>query len=135
VIGFELGRTDVDQTAIHSLLHSQRGDVARYIRVLGNATVRLSKTFVHVRTGLLKRSITMRVDRDQPGGYAVLVGSDVTHALLHFTGSRPHVIRSKVPGGYMRFKGRGGMAFVRVVHHPGTHPNPYLLKALETVVK
>lgn len=135
MFGYELARTDVDHAAIFSLMHSQRGDVARYIRVLGQQTAALSKTFAGRRTGLLKRSIKMTVDRAQPEGYAVLVGSELTYALMHFTGTRPHVIRTKVPGGYLKFTGRNGRAFVRIVHHPGTKPNPYLLKALESVVK
>lgn len=53
--------------------------------------------------------------------------------------TKPHDIRAKKAGGYLKFKGRNssGFTFVgpsprRFVRHPGNqHPNNFLLKALE----
>jgi hypothetical protein len=49
-------------------------------------------------------------------------------------GTKPHDIRPK-PGGVLVFvpKGGGNKVFTRLVHHPGTRANNFLMKALRSV--
>ena len=130
---YTLGRTSINPAGIHSVMYSQRGDVARYIRKLGEAVVVFAKLKAGVRTGNLKRSISMKVDRGALSGYGVLVGSSVRHALVHHEGARPHIIRAS-GAGFLKFRGTNGTVYVRAVRHPGHRPNPYLLEALRAVV-
>lgn len=48
-------------------------------------------------------------------------------------GTRPHVIRSRRPGGALRFDwpAKGGMHFFRSVRHPGTRANPFMDRAVQ----
>jgi hypothetical protein len=128
---YELTDIKLDQRGLYSVLKSQRGPVAEHIRSIGRATVVTSKALAGVRTGKLKRSIKMTRDRSDPTEYAVLVGSDVNHALVHHEGARRHVIRPRRPGGVLAFPGRGGTTvYTRRVNHPGHRGNKYLTRAL-----
>jgi hypothetical protein len=131
---YTLGEVKLNPAGIHSVMFSQRGDVARYIRKLGEAVVLFAKLKAGVKTGNLKRTISMRVDRTSLTGYGVLVGSSVRHALVHHQGARPHVIRPRGRG-YLKFRGRNGTVYTRLVKHPGHKSNPYLLEALRAVVR
>lgn len=126
--------TKLDERGIYSVLHSQRGPVARHIRLLGAQVTIIAKSLAGVRTGRLKRSIKMTRDRRIPGQYAVLVGSDVRHALVHHQGAHAHVITPRQPGGVLVFRGKRGMVFATSVNHPGHRANPYLVIALKRVI-
>lgn len=54
-----------------------------------------------------------------------------TSYVLH--GTRPHTIRPRKSGGALRFVVGGRVVYARVVHHPGTKANNFLLKALLSV--
>jgi hypothetical protein len=125
----------IDQRGVHQTIHGQNSEVAAYIRMLGEKVTIEAKLLAGVRTGRLKRSIKMKRDRSVPGEFAVLVGSDVRHALVHHEGSRPHVITAKGQGGLLKFRGRNGMVYVHQVKHPGTRPNQYLVRALRRVIR
>ena len=127
---YELTDIKIDQRALYSLLNSQRGPVAGHVREVGRRTVVAAKSLSGVRTGRLKRSIKMERDRSNPREYAVLVGSDVRHALVHHQGARPHVITAKRPGGMMKFRRGGTTVYARQVSHPGHRGNKYLTRAL-----
>lgn len=132
---FELTDIKIDQASLFSLLQSQRGPVAAHIREVGRKTVVGAKALSGVKTGRLKRSIKMTRDRSTPGEYAVLVGSDVRHALVHHQGARPHTITPKRPGGYLRFRRGTQIVYTRSVRHPGHSANKYLTNALRAAVK
>ena len=134
-LDFDLVNVKINERGMYSVLESQRGPVARHIRVLGLKTAVVAKSLAGVRTGRLKRSIKMTRDRGVPGRYSVLVGSDVRHALVHHTGARPHIITPSRPGGTLAFRGKKGMVFASRVNHPGHDPNRYLVNALRVVVR
>lgn len=50
-------------------------------------------------------------------------------------GTKPHIIKPKKPKGRLVFtpRGSGTKVFARLVHHPGTKANNFLLKALRSV--
>ena len=132
---FDLVNVRIDDRGVYSVFESQRGPVARHIRVLGKQVEILAKSLAGVRTGRLKRSIKMSRDRTTtPGRYAVLVGSDVRHALVHHQGARPHIIKAK-RGGTLVFRGSSGMVYTKSVNHPGSDANRYLVNALRAVVR
>ena len=64
-----------------------------------------------------------------------LVVSDHPASIFVLQGTRAHKIYPRKPGGFLVFtpKGGGDKVFARVVSHPGTKPNNFLLKALRSV--
>ena len=131
---FDVVDVRLNERGLYSVLQSERGPVARHIKFLGKQVEIIAKGLAGVRTGRLKRSIKMTRDRRVLGQYAVLVGSDVRHALVHHQGARPHIITPKQPGGVLVFRGKRGTVFARRVNHPGHGANQYLVNALRTVV-
>jgi hypothetical protein len=81
------------------------------------------------RSGFLAQSIKKEV-----GESKVSIKPLAPYALFVEKGTAPHIIRP-VNARCLAFQGGmlGGMVFARLVHHPGTKPNPFVAKtALET---
>lgn len=79
-----------------------------------------------VKSGNLRRTITSRVE---DGGRRGVVGTNAPYARPVHDGSRPHIIQAK------RAKAlywKGAKHPVRVVHHPGNKPNPFMRRAADT---
>lgn len=73
------------------------------------------------RTGLYRASLGSGAAghiREQGKGYA-RVGTNLFYAEWLEDGTKPHVIRPR-NAKTLRFKGRSGIVFAKVVHHPGT---------------
>lgn len=136
-IGYTSGRDDqrLDDRGIYHVLRSERGPTAAYIRKLGKEVTVIAKLLAGVKTGRLKKSIKMSRDRSYTGGYGVIVGADVRHALVHHQGARPHIIKPKSPRGVLVFQGRAGIVRTTLVRHPGHKANPYLVAALKRVIR
>lgn len=66
------------------------------------------------------------------GALAWLIASQVEYAAHVETGTRPHVIRPKVPGGVLHFEVRGADVFARSVSHPGTAAQPYIGPSIDS---
>lgn len=64
-------------------------------------------------------------------GSKIKVISTNPHTLLVHNGSRPHVIRPRRRGGYLRFVVDGRVVYARMVNHPGYKGNPFLTDALK----
>lgn len=114
--------------AMDKYLNSPEGEVGSYLGKKGRSILRAAKKKVGVRSGALRSSIHMRHLRDPRGQY-VRIGSDLSYALMHHEGTRPH----KIAVGRdqkMRFVSKGAIVYATVVDHPGTDPNPYLRDAL-----
>ena len=105
--------------------------VTRYLYKKGNQVERVSKRFVGVRTGRLKRSIHTDIVRYR-GLPKARVGSSVNYAFVHHEGARPHTIKGK-RGGTLVFMGKTGVVHTKVVKHPGSKPTKYLTRALRLV--
>jgi hypothetical protein len=71
-----------------------------------------------------------------PGGVNPIgiIVSDHPATIFVIHGTKPHDIRPK-PGGVLVFapKGGGGKIFAKIVHHPGTRANNFLLRALRSI--
>lgn len=82
--------------------------------------------------GTMKQKIrTVVLPGAAPRGIVVC---DHPAASFVLRGTKQHVIRPR-KGKFLVFtpKGGGKKVFARVVHHPGTKPNNFLLKALNSV--
>ena len=55
--------------------------------------------------------------------------SNANYSAAVHEGSRPHIIQSTGPW-HLRNK-RTGQVFGRIVHHPGTRPNPFFIRAIQ----
>lgn len=86
-----------------------------------------------VREGHLRDSIQRGPVEGQPGGaFAVRVYEDdrtrteagVGYGVFVQEGTRPHVIRPR-RGQALKFVGKQGTVFAKVVNHPGTKPNDF----------
>lgn len=101
-----------------------------------------AKRAVPVKTGNLRRTI-------RPGGLTetfTIVKATAGYAAYVELGTRPHVIRPKngkvlawPAKGSARLSGstkRGGSRiFARVVHHPGTKPQPFLVPGAQQAIE
>jgi hypothetical protein len=59
------------------------------------------------------------------------INVQASYAAYVVKGTRPHIIRP-ANGSVLAFEGAGGkMVFTRLVHHPGTKPNPFMQIAAE----
>lgn len=118
----------VNDAAVFALLNEKNGMVGRDLARRGRLVEKAAKKFVGKESGALRNSINSSMQRDSRGIYC-RVGSPLPYALDHHNGTRRHVITAK-PGNVLRFPSRGRIIFETSVVHPGTRPNPYLLKAL-----
>lgn len=82
-------------------------------------------------------SMKTKIRAIHTGGPAPLgiVVSDHPASVFVIKGTKKHDIRSKRPGGFLKFTPNSGgdAVFARVVHHPGNKPNDFLTKALLSV--
>lgn len=78
--------------------------------------------------GQLRRKIRYE-RRTSVGSVKLMYGVNVRYAKWVVSGTKPHVIRP-VAARALRFQGRGGITFARVVHHPGTRANDFPARAM-----
>lgn len=94
-----------------------------------------AKIRVPDKAGILKQSIQAL---PPTGSFAAntlegIVSAGAPHALPVEDGTRPHEIRPRFRRA-LRFPmagGKDGFGYARVVHHPGTEPQPFLEPALD----
>lgn len=108
-------------------LSGPNGVVAGDLVRRGLKVTNKAKQLVGVRTGRLRSSIRGRMGRDSRG-LVYVVGTDVSYALMHHDGTRPHIIRPKTK---RVLYWKGARHPVREVHHPGTKGTKFLTRALE----
>ncbi len=82
------------------------------------------------RPGHLRSSIGWHLGEDAVSLYAD-IGTDVDYALYVEFPTRPHIIKSH--GDYPLRNRRTGKVFGRLVHHPGTHAQPFLRPCLDVL--
>jgi hypothetical protein len=89
---------------------------------------RRAKVLVGKDTGRLASRIELTSWAAPPYWWFKIEGN--THyAYYHHRGTKPHIIE-----GHLEFRSGGRMVHPRVVHHPGTAPNPYLRNALPAFI-
>lgn len=102
-------------------------DLRTEMAALGRRVRDTARAEAPVRTGALRSSIGYRT---AVAGATVTVTVQATakHAAMVHEGTRPHVILPR-KGRFLRFPGKSGIVYARIVHHPGTKPNPFLKRA------
>jgi hypothetical protein len=81
------------------------------------------------KTGRLANSIQKTV-----GDMTSSVGPTAPYTLYVTKGTAPHMIRP-VNSKALAFKTSNGLVFSRLVHHPGTKPNPFIQRTLNIVTE
>lgn len=121
---------------LQARLKAVEGSSTGLPRLLGLAVVAEAKRLVPRKTGNLGRRITLGTS----SGDQIMVRARTPYAAAVEFGTGPHVIRPKrrrmlrfpaagsqvTLGGRVK-KGKGRYAFARMVRHPGTRAQPYLI--------
>jgi len=88
------------------------------------AVQRRGKVLVGKDTGRLAAQITL-TEKITPPFIHYKIEGNTRYAYLHHQGTKPHAIR-----GSLTFRTGSRVTHARIVHHPGTRPNPFLRNAL-----
>jgi hypothetical protein len=123
----------LDSKAMYKVFDSPSGIVGLHMRKIGLEILAGAKAMVGIRTGRLRRNITMRQGIRGRVQY-VQVTADTTYALMHHEGTRPHEITGGV-GRLVRFNVGGKVVYARKVQHPGTNPRKYLTVPMTRAVR
>lgn len=130
---YQLGKVRFDADALDFLLDNPKGEVGKHLRKIGLEILIGAKAMVGVRTGRLRRSISMKQARRSRYQY-VTVGSNVSYAYMHHEGTSPHEIHAR-EGRIMRFNVGGRVVYARKVNHPGTKSRKYLTVPMKRAVR
>lgn len=99
-----------------------------------------NRTRMNYATGKLEADIRSSQGHwTGPGGRELegRVTSHAKHSQWVHEGTPPHVITPNIPGGWLRFPWKklgDKIVFAKVVHHPGTAANDFLVRALRKVI-
>lgn len=124
-MAFKLNRAGLNQ-----VLSGARSPGGIAVTQAADVVAPLAKRFMGHKTNALDRSVSTRVVQRNGKAVAEVTagGRSAPYGLLHHTGTRPHPIfpRNK---SVLRFDVGGVTVFAKSVNHPGTDPNPYLIRA------
>lgn len=115
-------------------LNNRYGMVGQHLHKIANRINMGAKAQVGYKSGHLRRSIHIE-HVDGARGQSVKIGSDVSYALLHHEGTRPHIIAPSPPNTVLRFRAGAKIIHSPIVRHPGTKPNRYLSDQLRIHVR
>lgn len=121
------------------VFHDWKGPVGRHLASRARRHKHLAVTSAGLKTGALRASIDLYFTRRGKAlevrvGANPAPGGSVGYALYHHEGTRPHIIRPRYKQA-LAFQYRGRTVFAKVVHHPGTKPNPYLTMWMNEVYR
>ena len=129
----EYSGNDPDYRVIRSLFQDVDGPVGKLLDKKSRAVLQEAQRTVPVRTGRLLATLRREYGIGARGPYwSIHAGLEGLTPYLGFimNGTAPHTIRPRRRKA-LRFIGRGGVVFAKVVHHPGTRARPFLQKALD----
>ncbi|MFC8466008.1 hypothetical protein [Streptomyces sp. NPDC057250] len=115
----------VDPGVITRMLRRRGGTAERKLRERTRRVARIAEVEA---PGSIGAGIEWDVESGRSGLEGVVVS---THEASRFVldGTRPHLIRPRRKKA-LRFQAGGGVVFAKLVRHPGTKANNYLLRAL-----
>lgn len=130
-----------NQAGLNRVLYQRGGPVDDYMAALADQVVVAARREAPEHTvtptskgrpGELRRSIH-RLPR-RGGGYRVIAATSYAYFVHH--GTKPHIILP-VRAKRLRFywTKEGDIVYRGKVHHPGTEPNPFLLRALKQTIR
>lgn len=105
-----------------------RRDSEQILTVAADGIAERMRREAPVKTGALRDSIKVTTE---PGKR--IIGPDVPYADFVVLGTAPHRIEAK-PGSVLAFAVGGETVFAKYVNHPGTKPNPFVRRALESYI-
>jgi hypothetical protein len=114
--------------------------VAAVVEAPGPGKLPRNRTGINYSTGALESDIrSSRGHWVGPGGRELegRVTSRARHSQWVHEGTPPHVITPHVPSSWLRFPWKklgGKVVFAKVVHHPGTAANDFLVRALKKAI-
>lgn len=111
-----------------------RGAARRELETAGREVLNRARVLAPVDTGRLRASGRAEFHRTLTLRPTVEIIFDVSYAQMVNDGTRPHIIRPRRAQA-LRFTIGGRVVYAKVVHHPGTRPNPFLDKALQQVAR
>lgn len=125
----------LDYGAINRMLKGESGPVGRHMVVIADKTVDGARVNAPVRSGDLRRSISITSVQETTFGTEVLVSANIEYALAVHQGAKPHVIEAR-NAPMLRFPAKSGfIVYTPRVNHPGNKPNPFLWEALVAAVR
>ena len=111
-----------------------QGEARRTINERAQQVLNRAKVLAPVDTGRLRASGKIRYSSLFSFRPKATVIFDTDYAAFVNDGTRPHVIRPRNKQ-VLRFTVGGRVVFAKVVHHPGTRPNPFLDRALSETLR
>lgn len=128
---------DFDPREVELLFEGLQGVGPQALEYLGFDFLAEATMEAPVRRGTLRGSIQATEQAD----YQWIIGSDLEYALYVHEGTRPHLIEAnhaqalgplEISASYLGVT-RSGFGFFKSVMHPGTAPDPFFDRAIETV--
>ena len=115
----------IDANRLQRLLGAQGGPGSRLLLRKAERVAALARQYAAPH-GSIPAGIVVGPVQDK----SVKVLSTNIHTVLVHNGSRPHPIRPRRRGGYLRFVVGGVTRYARVVNHPGYRGDDFLTRAL-----
>ena len=124
-----MGTYVIHQKAVANLLYGKR----RYPDMIpirydldrrAKAVQARARFLVGKDTGRLAAQITL-TEEIRPPYIRYVIEGNTRYAYWHHRGTKPHII-----SGDLQFRTGARVQHARIVHHPGTRPNPFLSEAL-----
>ena len=132
-----------DGSAYDSLMHSDSGEVAKFLSQVGLQVAVMARRLAPVShdgshgrpAGYMRSKIAHVVSKDSEGLHCDVISPALTpegypYPLGVEVGTKPHTITSR---GDYPLRTKQGRVLGHSVHHPGTAPHPYLRPALEEI--
>lgn len=111
-----------------------QGEARRTIRERAPQVLNRAKVLAPVDTGRLRASGKIQYSSLFSFRPKATVIFDTDYAAFVNDGTAPHIIRPRNKQ-VLRFVVGGRVVFAKVVHHPGTRPNPFLDRALRETLR
>jgi hypothetical protein len=130
------GSGSVNDAQLSAFVHNPMGPIRRDLDRRASAVQAHMTRGCPRRTALLASTIHKNPGRLGPNPHVdVICGRDGITDYLGYVlaGTPPHLIHPR--GRALRFMAGGTIVFATVVHHPGTAPNNFMLRALPEAIR
>lgn len=115
----------IDANRLQRLLGANGGPGSRLLQRKAERVAALARVY-SAGNGSIPQGIVVGPVVDK----SVKVISTNPHTLFVNDGTRPHIIRPRRRGGYLRFVQNGAVRYARIVHHPGFRGTHFMERAL-----
>jgi len=123
-VTYEINRTAVAKLLYGKAYYPDMIPIYHELKFRGGQVMATAKAKVGKKSGRTAESIDMTMELRAPFWW-IRIEAHTRYAWYHHQGTKPHVIT-----GDLKFRSGSRITHARVVHHPGTKPNPFLRDAL-----